>query len=669
MLGFFRNIFKKVKSTLNQEKYARSYEELVNIFRRVTPLEIQDIDNIQTLLKAVVEDTSILDKKMRILKNAMRNKALIKTRYNQFIKDEFRKLSRHEVNCDRDVTYCVGDTIVYGDVKSDEEDRYFSMEHVDSLNKMPFKPKKCEFDRHTGECQACVERRIRLELSKKIELESEYLSNEKVKKRKISVKNQRNLEEKLGIPMLFKRYVLDDDFKIEELDEEEQKMFLKWKDDQKKGADVARKALSMPRVLNTIEESACNIIDTKKQEKNIYKDNMKGYLETADSFIPRANDVNIGDNLSVDQVFTDITHDEPANNSYQSSFLEPIKKGEIKNPKLEDLVKQRATSAIQEQFKNETADNSEFTRSFKNPFEATGFNSKNNSIFQSTKDNEGNLENPFEATGFNSKNNSIFQSTKDNEGNLENPFEATGFNSKNNSIFQSTKDNEGNLENPFEATGFNSKNNSIFQSTKDNEGNLENPFAKIMNPFSVNVSKVEQESKTPISGANLKAEATPQFEIPASQKNELKNPFSIFMPKIPETSNPFTAPSTQQNDFSMENRPTQIQPISNPFLKLSENPLLATNCNSFQQDTSNSINRLPTFNNQAAALNSFFVSDTNSSGQANPFFQQGDMPSVTNFSNQNIFQRGDKEEDKLFSAEGNVDGDNTSRRRKAFRKR
>lgn len=261
MLGFFKNIFKKVKSTLNQERHARSYEELINIFRRVTPLEIQDIDNIQTLLKAVVENTSILDKKMRILKNAMRNKALIKTRYSQFIKDEFRKLSRNEVNSERDVTYRVGDAIVYGDVKSDEEDRYFSMEHVDSLNKMPFKPKKCEFDRHTGECQACVERRIRLELSKKIEIENQHLTNEKVKKRKIGGDSQGSLGEKLGIPTLFKRYVFDDDFKIEDLDEEEQAAFLKWKEDQKKGVDVARKALSMPNILNIPQEMPCTIID------------------------------------------------------------------------------------------------------------------------------------------------------------------------------------------------------------------------------------------------------------------------------------------------------------------------------------------------------------------------------------------------------------------------
>lgn len=232
MLEFFKNIFKKLKYSINQENYIKRYADLINVFRRVSPLNYSDVETIHTILKDLVKDKEELERQMKILKKA----------YNSKKKTIVKNVEIPTVNRDRDVTYCVSGSIVYGDVNSEEEFSYFSKDNILALNSLPLKPKICDFDCLKNECKFCLERRLRNEIARKIEFEQQT-----TKKRKVSSKVVKDLNEELGLPGIFARYVADEKFKEEDLDEEEKAEFLNWKAEQKNKTELARKSLKLDR--------------------------------------------------------------------------------------------------------------------------------------------------------------------------------------------------------------------------------------------------------------------------------------------------------------------------------------------------------------------------------------------------------------------------------------
>lgn len=244
MLEFFRNIFKKLKSAINQERYTQEYGRIINILRRVTPLELSDVEKIHTILQECVSNRALLDRRMETVKEALRNKTLIRKR-SLTAQDRLGQISKRRIDNGRDVSYYIDGKIIHGEVRSEEEDLYFSKEHVESLNCVPLKPKKCDFDCVVNECKSCMEKRLRAELSRKMEAEDERLFGERTKKRKKSCNVVTDLNEQFGIPRIFGASVADECFDIEELDSHEREEFIKWRESQKACAMAVRGSLDL----------------------------------------------------------------------------------------------------------------------------------------------------------------------------------------------------------------------------------------------------------------------------------------------------------------------------------------------------------------------------------------------------------------------------------------
>ena len=279
MLEFFKNIFKKLKYSINQEKYIKRYGDLINVFRRVTPLGYSDIEVIHTILQDLVKDRANLDLKMKIFKKALLNKKE-KTRSSQ-------KIEKASVNRDNDVTYCINGVIVYGDVGSEEENQYFSKDNVQALNSLPFKPKVCDFDCLKNGCKFCLERRLRNEISRKIEFEQQI-----TKKRRVSSKVVKDLNEQLGLPNVFARYVADEKFKVEDLDEETRSEFLNWKNEQKNRTEQAKKTLNLKNQIYT-PSTAFDQLDNQPKDHSL---NIK-----SQNYTPNASFDQFNENLAVSE--------------------------------------------------------------------------------------------------------------------------------------------------------------------------------------------------------------------------------------------------------------------------------------------------------------------------------------------------------------------------------
>lgn len=245
MLEFFRNIFKKLKSTINQDRYIQKYSGVISLLRRVTPLELPDIEKMHTILRECVSNQELLDRRMKILKEALRNKFLMRRRHSLPVGNRFSQKSGRKIDNNRDVSYYVGGKVVHGEVQSEEENLYFSKEHVESLNRMPLRPKKCDFDCVVNECKSCMEKRLRAEISRNLESENERLSEERVKKRKKSCDVISDLNEQFGIPRIFGISVADECFDVEELDSREREDFINWKESQEASAKAVRGSLDL----------------------------------------------------------------------------------------------------------------------------------------------------------------------------------------------------------------------------------------------------------------------------------------------------------------------------------------------------------------------------------------------------------------------------------------
>lgn len=628
MLEFFKNIFRKLKNSLNQEKYMQSYKELINIFRRVTPLEIQDVDNIHTILRGVAENTAALDLKMKILKNSLRNKALLKTKYDQFIKDEFRKISKRAKSYDRDVSYSIGGKIVYGEVSSDEERGYFSRENVENLNSIPLRPKKCDFDCQRNECRACIERRLRMEISKKLEIENQQLINDKVKKRKTSKDPITELNKKLGVPVLFGRYVSDDAFKVDDLPEEERQEFLVWKEEQKKSAEVARHILNLSQtqgaafpersgVSRQAETGARNIEKKAMQpEIQVVSPNLElvspldSPLQASKDVLPKLEDQPIVQELSngtVSPVTSASSEDEGIKPDAPRSFTNPfrIETGDASDsplassPSFTSSAPKVSNFSFSHKITEGSAHSAGLTSSsvFNNPFSKAG--------------NMKDAKSPFETFQNSSAKDGTNQMLKlKSDSELRNPFStfSSGWGAvAENAPFDKKIDNpfvdqKGGFSNPFSASQGNGQTSSSPFTYKMNDGPSASQFS---NPFAA-------DRKPIFSADSTRINTTPSFaQLNSHQAHTFSGADVPFQPG---------SPNVQQENLE---RPMKLEP-SKPDVPIPQpNP---------------------------CSLNSEITS---------------------RFSNQNIFQsdRTEKDDAGLFAAADQPADDSFGRRRKAFRKR
>ncbi|KAI5151053.1 hypothetical protein ENBRE01_1868 [Enteropsectra breve] len=240
MFQYFGTIYKRLKNAIVGHRYAKECNELVNVFRKVTPLNIADINQIQKILRGISSDPLLLDRKFAMIREAFKtrqdmaqnvNATDIPTRYEAYISDEFKKIKKRKIDKNRDVSYRIGDVIFHGDVHSSEEQEYFAEQNVAMLNAEPLRPKICGFGCEETTCPSCIEKRIRKELEIKMEIEQKRIQMEREERRfragDCRVIN--SLNEKFGLPFLIGRSIADDNFNIEDLETEDREALLEWK--------------------------------------------------------------------------------------------------------------------------------------------------------------------------------------------------------------------------------------------------------------------------------------------------------------------------------------------------------------------------------------------------------------------------------------------------------
>lgn len=250
-MNFLKGLYDLLLDALGKKKHLAEFEALINIFRTPVPLGIEEVDQIEEILKRMVRDKEEVARRFRLIRAAMRRKKETETavvsgpqaRYNMFIADEFRKMERPAIGRDRDVSYGVNGNIVYGDVGSDEEVTYFNRENIEALNSMPFRKKRCAFDCKDTGCESCIEARLRKELAVKMRLEEEMRAAERPKRRRLENDGKvvNELNEKLGCPLLIARSLADDRFSLDDLASEDREEFIAWREKNKEMAKLINK--------------------------------------------------------------------------------------------------------------------------------------------------------------------------------------------------------------------------------------------------------------------------------------------------------------------------------------------------------------------------------------------------------------------------------------------
>lgn len=341
MLEFFRNIFKRLRSTIGQERYDYEYGRIINMLRRVTPLELADVEDIHAALRECVSSPELLDRKMGILKEALRNKPLIQN-LNLSAKDMAAQIPGRHINNDRDVSYYINGKVVHGEVQSEEENLYFSKEHVESLNSIPLRPKKCDLDCVMNECKSCMEKRLRAEISRSLEAENRRPLGEKTKRRKKLSSVVTDLNEQLGVPKIFGITVADDCFDVEELDSSEREEFSRWKRNLEANARTAR-GLNLKNGHNNVD---------KAEVDSLCADSMPGEMPSKSSPI---------------QPVTQLTSNSTAKPGPETSSAEVTMDGETHEKAEPSLV----TNSTQDpEWKTHLPSVS--VEPFRNPFSSTG---------------------------------------------------------------------------------------------------------------------------------------------------------------------------------------------------------------------------------------------------------------------------------------------------------
>lgn len=365
MLDFFKSIFNKLISSISTEAYTQGYQTIINMLRRVTPLRMEDLEVIHSVLEGSVGNKEFLNKKFEILKEAIRNKDLIRSnaRLNSNLKQtkDDRKIIKRAIDYEKDVSFCINGNIVYGDVASDEENGYFSKEHIECLNKIPLKAKKCDFDCIVNECKSCMERRLRAEISKKLELENEFRLNEKIKKRKYSSEVVGDLNEKFGVSKTFGRFVADENFNEEDLDSEERERFVQWRQKQKENAQIVKSMINLKQEYENLKKTELNAFPEQIGTES--KMNGNGIVSTFDeSNFKNTVPVKQNFNYFTKNPFSDLDTKSPEVNSTPQIYKDTQHSG----PDVEEIISDHSVAILQKSEDQET--NQEFKEFTSNPF-------------------------------------------------------------------------------------------------------------------------------------------------------------------------------------------------------------------------------------------------------------------------------------------------------------
>lgn len=557
MLEFFKNIFRKLKSSMNQEKYLKRYGDLINVFRRVTPLEINDLSTIEGILKDLIIDPTTLnnlERKMKILREALRNKKKI----------DSGRLQLDTVDYNRDVTYCINGTIVYGEVESEQETKYFSKDNVQILNSRPLKPKVCDFECAKNECKLCLERRLRMEISRNFELEQQA-----TKKRKISSRVVKDLNEQLGLPSTFGRFVADEKFNLEDLEENEKREFVNWKSEQKGKTDLARKTLNL-EVPIRVESN-----ENPFGNENKLSTEMNGNLFSSESKLSSA--IN-GNPFGSESKFSTEMNGNKSNSGMNGNLFGSENKlvtEMIGNPFGNE--NKLSSEMISDKFNSGINDNKLNSTIIRNPF----------GMATSVQNNETLLNEPSNIFGQEIKKpNNSFSSDPSNS--LFSNLSKTPLNPEIKKNPEEQKDVDANL--PVA---------SLFTTKSDPSAFQSKPLAL---PFTLELDKSKVESN-----ANI-------FNKPVESKNEKSSVFPTESKaftsdlKIPALSNPFgQKPSLFTVPVAGENKDKSLSNLSNPFAK--------------KENSSGLLDKQETLSNTFASnpINSVFTGSEPAKAQFNSF--------------------------------------------------
>lgn len=279
MGGFYERMkeaWNKIKDTLRPGRKVGSepYEKLCSRFESSKPISVSELDDIKELCKAIVEPQceKRIDDGFEVLKRIGAEKAErgigAKWKRNECVGDGKgeRKTKKHRkrgyqkkyaLKKENDVSWGVlpkkyrvaGKTpmetiekaICYdeednlflhlGEVSTDEEEEYFCEKNVKKLNSGEMKGKvQCNFGGDYN-CKRCVEYEIRKEYEAK-EKERRREERERIEKRRKMARERWEsrvprsyfyLEKDLGVDRMMARYVTDDKFDIDDLEEGERK--------------------------------------------------------------------------------------------------------------------------------------------------------------------------------------------------------------------------------------------------------------------------------------------------------------------------------------------------------------------------------------------------------------------------------------------------------------
>ena len=223
MFSFFNGLYKKLKFILYNDKYKKAYGKIIFILRKTTPLDLRDIEEIQKSIYILHPEKNYVKKKFRHLKDAI----------------EYKKKIGNTKLIKEDVSYVVGDTVIKGKINSSEEEKYFTKRIIDQF----YTVNDCNEKEHTeNNCIKCLEKRIRLEVSQKIELDNIKKEHLKNKKRKLAIERNLNklniYNERLGLGgfmgRIIGKMVGDEYFNPDTLDSEEYEAYKEWEKINKK---------------------------------------------------------------------------------------------------------------------------------------------------------------------------------------------------------------------------------------------------------------------------------------------------------------------------------------------------------------------------------------------------------------------------------------------------
>lgn len=323
MIGFFKGLLTKLARSTGNDPYYEPYISLINKFRRVTPLSSSDLEEIGLIFYTLCHDQQYAMTKFNNILQAFNNK-LENERKRLFEpkNDEFTSLLTQQPNKkDNDVSFYVNGKIIYGEVDSDEEERYFNKNNIEILNREPLKPKKCDLDCVVNECKACIEARLRREITNRIIMENK--TNE-TKRRKVlgSTPVVSRLNEQLGCPILVGRAIADERFTVDDLNDTERDEFIRWKERVKKQRElIANNILTKDEVkgIQNMNNNTANNMNTSMFNEFKIQETVKEMQNDKQDSLMNKKIESINENTKIINETNTIT-EQPVSNPFKSIF-------------------------------------------------------------------------------------------------------------------------------------------------------------------------------------------------------------------------------------------------------------------------------------------------------------------------------------------------------------